>query len=335
MSTISSPRLSTTSSHATSISSRRPSIDNSLNPNASTSGLGINNHTGSSINRAVSPAQRRNRAALRDYYNIKSSTGDEATSSATGAPRSTDASELFGSPSITVTSELDNPDFDAQKYIDQLLATSSLSTVLKAENTLVGDIRTLDGERKALVYDNYSKLIRAVETIGTMRRSMEERGAPLTMTKTLGPAVAFVAETASGLIKEGEELRRRVQDAKSKATGNKTAEQETVEWALGTPDRLRQYLREGQTEKAQEDWAEIDHLLQSWKGVKGVEELRAACEEIMKDQEKESVHVYGRCHDSILISQAKALSRECSHGHLSPNRMCSKLSYIRKLSYAV
>lgn len=234
----------------------------------------------------MSPAQRRNRAALRDYYNIKSSTEEEAANSAspTGAPRTTGASELSGSPSITVTSELDSPDFDAQQYIDQLLATSSLSTVLKAENTLVGDIRTLDGERKALVYDNYSKLIRAVETIGTMRRSMEERGAPLTMTKTLGPAVAFVAETASGLIKEGEELRRRVKDAKSKATGNKTAEQETVEWALGAPDRLRRYLRDGQTERAQEDWAEVDKLLQSWKGVKGVEELRAACEEIMKEK---------------------------------------------------
>ncbi|EEA18998.1 hypothetical protein TMatcc_010459 [Talaromyces marneffei ATCC 18224] len=290
MSTISSPRLSTTSSRAPSISSRQPSLDNNVNPNLSASGLGINNNVGPSIARAVSPAQRRNRAALRDYYNIKSTAGDEATSSAspTGAPHTTGANELSGSPSITVTSELDSPKFDAQQYIDQLLATSSLSTVLKAENTLVGDIRTLDGERKALVYDNYSKLIRAVETIGTMRRSMEERGAPLTMTKTLGPAVAFVAETASGLIKEGEELRRRVQDAKSKATGNKTAEQETVEWALGTPDRLRQYLRDGETEKAQGDWAEIDKLLQSWRGVKGVEELRAACEEIMKEKEKES-----------------------------------------------
>jgi hypothetical protein len=185
---------------------------------------------------------------------------------------------------ITVTSELDNPDFKAQQYIDHLLATSSLSTVLKAENTLVGDIRTLDGERKALVYDNYSKLIRAVETIGTMRRSMEERGAPLTMTKTLGPAVAFVAETASGLIKEGEDLRRRVQEAKSKATGNKTAEQSTVEWVLATPDRLRKHLSDGNTEEAEKDWAEIDSLLKSWKDVKGVTELRAACEEIMKEK---------------------------------------------------
>lgn len=289
MSTISSPRLSTTSSRATPLSSRRPSIDNNVNSNASISGLGINSHTVPSSTRTVSPAHRRNRAALRDYYNIRSPTENASSSSTPGnASRPAGTSELSGSPSISITSELDNPDFDAQQYIDQLLATSSLTTVLKAENTLVGDIRTLDGERKALVYDNYSKLIRAVETIGTMRRSMEERGAPLTMTKTLGPAVAFVAETASGLIKEGEELRRRVQDAKSKATGNKTAEQDTVQWTLGTPDRLRNYMREGQVEKAKEDWAEIDRLLQSWKGVKGVDELKAACEEIMAENNTQS-----------------------------------------------
>ncbi|CRG88201.1 hypothetical protein PISL3812_05228 [Talaromyces islandicus] len=283
MSTISSPRMSVASSRATPTSSRRPSTEN-LAANNSVSGLGISGTSPST--RGVSPAHRRNRAALRDYYNIKTTGSDGGSSSlpASGTPRSTGANELSGSPMITVTSELDNPDFNAQQYIDQLLATSSLSTVLKAENTLVGDIRTLDGERKALVYDNYSKLIRAVETIGTMRRSMEERGAPLTMTKTLGPAVAFVAETASGLIKEGEDLRRRVQEAKSKATGNKTAEQSTVEWVLATPDRLRKHLSDGNTEEAEKDWTEIDSLLNRWAGVKGVAELRAACEEIMKEK---------------------------------------------------
>jgi hypothetical protein len=246
------------------------------------SGLGI---SGTPPARGVSPAHRRNRAALRDYYNIKAAGGDVTgvpNTPSGGVPLSTGANELSASPLISVSTELDNPEFDAQQYIDQLLATSSLSTVLKAENTLVGDIRTLDGERKALVYDNYSKLIRAVETIGTMRRSMEERGAPLTMTKTLGPAVAFVAETAGGLIREGEDLRRRVQEAKSKISPENSAEGDTVKWALGTPERLRGLLRDQRKEDAEKDWAEIKELLKRWESVKGVPELRAACEEILK-----------------------------------------------------
>jgi hypothetical protein len=288
MSTISSPRPSIASSRArspTPSSSRRPSTENL---NANLSGLGVS--SAPSTARAVSPAHRRNRAALRDYYNLKP-TGADPSSSEAGAlrsgsiPRSTGAGDISSPSTATVNTELDNPDFDAQRYIDQLLATSSLATVLKAENTLVGDIRTLDGERKALVYDNYSKLIRAVETIGTMRQSMEERGAPLTMAKTLGPAVGFVAETASALIREGEEQRRLVKEARSAEADGKTAERETVKRVLGAPDRLRSFLREQKREEAEKDWAEVEGLLRNWEGVKGVAELRAACEEIMKQDE--------------------------------------------------
>ena len=288
MSTLSSPRPSITSSRAptpTPTSSRRPSGENL---NANVGGLGIS--SAPPATRTASPAHRRNRAALRDYYNLKPAGADSSGSEtealrSRSVPRTTGAGDISSPSTTTVNAELDNPDFDAQRYIDRLLATSSLSTVLKAENTLVGDIRTLDGERKALVYDNYSKLIRAVETIGTMRKSMEERGTPLTMTKTLGPAVGFVAETAGALIREGEEQRRQVKEAKGIRADGKTAERETVKWVLATPERLRGFLSEQKREEAEKDWAEVEALLTNWEGVRGVAELKAACEEIMKQDD--------------------------------------------------
>ena len=142
----------------------------------------------------------------------------------------------------------------------------------------------LDGERKALVYDNYSKLIRAVETIGKMRRSMDERGTPLTMTKTLGPAIAFVAESAGGLIQEGEEQRRQIKDSKDKTESDrqKGAEKDTVKWVLATPARLKKLLEVGKKEEADEDWGEVYKLLQHWEGVKGVSEVREACQKVME-----------------------------------------------------
>lgn len=184
---------------------------------------------------------------------------------------------------VATGTELDTPEFDAERYVDQLLATSSLSTVLKAENSLVGDIRTLDSERKALVYDNYSKLIRAVETIGKMRKSMDDQGAPLKMTKTLGPAIGFVAETAGNLIQEGEEQRRRIKESKSmEQAGSKKAEKETVKWVLGTPSRLKKLLADEKREEADKDWAEVKNLLDKWEGVKGVSEVKEACSKIME-----------------------------------------------------
>ncbi|KAI9045532.1 uncharacterized protein KD926_007948 [Aspergillus affinis] len=289
MSTLSSPRPSIASSRAhspTPASSRRPSLD-TLNTH-----VGLSASSTPSTARAVSPSLRpkRNRTALRDYYNLKPSAADPSGGPRSpSVPRHTDAGDI-SSPSVVSTgTELDNPDFDPQRYVDHLLATSSLSTILKAENTLVGDIRTLDSERKALVYDNYSKLIRAVETIGKMRRSMDDRGAPLTMTKTLGPAIAFVAETAGSLIQEGEEQRRLMKEAKtSDAADRKKAEKQTVKWVLAAPERLEKLLADGNREEAERDWEEVRNLLAKWGEVKGVKEIREACEKVMKTKDEAS-----------------------------------------------
>jgi hypothetical protein len=112
---------------------------------------------------------------------------------------------------------------------------------------------------------------------------MDERGAPLTMTKTLGPAISFVAETAGGLIKEGEEHRRRIKQERSQRpapTHNKN-EKETVQWVLASPQRLEKYLSEDNREAALKDWDEVKKLLDAWGEVKGVAEIREACEQVM------------------------------------------------------
>ncbi|CAG8909943.1 unnamed protein product [Penicillium egyptiacum] len=286
MSTISSPRPSIASSraHSPGPTSSRPSLD-VLNTNVSG---GLSAASTPSTARALSPSlhPRRNRSALRDYYNLKPPGADVSASRdvsrSRSVPRNTDAGDISDPNAPSSGTELDSPDFDPQRYVEHLLSSSSLSTVLKAENTLVGDIRTLDGERKALVYDNYSKLIRAVETIGKMRRSMDDRGAPLTMTKTLGPAIAFVAETAGGLIKEGEERRRQMKEAKAEdGASSRKNEKDTVRWVVASPQRLEKLVAQGKQEDAEKDWKEIQRLLDAWSDVKGVAEIRAACEKLM------------------------------------------------------
>ncbi|KAJ5998719.1 hypothetical protein N7451_006529 [Penicillium sp. IBT 35674x] len=275
MSTISSPRPSIASSRAVSPAppSSRPSLD-TLNTNV---GGGLSTSSTPSTARAISPNPRRNRSALRDYYNLKPPGTDSpstgSTSRSRSVPRNTDAGDISNPTALSSGTELDNADFDPQRYVDHLLSTSSLSTILKAENTLVGDIRTLDGERKALVYDNYSKLIRAVETIGKMRKSMDERGAPLTMTKTLGPAIAF---------------RKRIKEARNnEPVPEKMAEKETVKWVLAAPERLGDLLEQDRREDAEKDWKEVQELLDAWGQVKGVAEIRESCEKVMGQSQKD------------------------------------------------
>lgn len=89
-----------------------------------------------------------NRAALREYYNLRAS-----------APR------IDVPDSEVPTSDIDVADFDAEEYVAKVAAQSSLEELLRLYTRVVGELRALDAEKKALVYDNYSKLITATETI--------------------------------------------------------------------------------------------------------------------------------------------------------------------------
>ena len=210
---------------------------------------------------------RRNRAALRDYYGLKS-TG-------TPDPQGTSPPASFESER---ESELDKPDFDPSTYVSTLLAKEKIDGVLKVEAGLVSEIRTLDGEKKALVYDNYSKLIAATDTIKNMREKMD----PLTpTTSTLTPAIGHIAETAASLssdLKRSHTASAPELEAQVRQRDQKT----TVRWVLDAPTRLRVLLENDQKDEAEKQWAEVSNLLSKWDGVRGVSEVRQACMDNMR-----------------------------------------------------
>jgi len=145
----------------------------------------------------------------------------------------------------------------------------------------VVEIRGFDGERKALVYDNYSKLIAATETIRKMRANMD----PLhPMASTLDPAIAHIYSQASSI---QESLRESMPPPNSEeSTAAREAHQRrqrtgqlAVE-VLATPERLRALVRRGQLDEARIQWEMPRRLLEVWKlkGVGGVD-VQACCDE--------------------------------------------------------
>ncbi|KAK4556288.1 hypothetical protein LTR86_006432 [Recurvomyces mirabilis] len=206
---------------------------------------------------------RRNRTALRDYYKLK----DAASADVRDAP------ETEG----TSTSELDRPDFDAQKYVQSLLAREGLEGVLKVEAGLVSEIRGLDGEKKALVYDNYSKLIAATDTIRRMREKMD----PVTETTNLMGDIGQIAERAR-ILSDG--LGKGIENQRGDS-GKVEQQRQTVRWVLDAPRRLGQMVGDGKHAEAEAEKDEVLALLASWRGVSGVEEVRSGCEAALKEQQ--------------------------------------------------
>lgn len=114
-----------------------------------------------------------------------------------------------------------------------------------------------------------------------MRTNMD----PLTpTTSTLAPAISHIAETARALAGSLHDRSVRsfaINSAEDPVVKSKKQQQETVRWALSTPQRLQRLLETGNLEDAINDWKEVGVLLQQWEGVAGVSELKNACLQVL------------------------------------------------------
>ncbi|BFZ61512.1 hypothetical protein YB2330_002578 [Saitoella coloradoensis] len=193
------------------------------------------------------------RKALRDFYGLNEAMKREKTA----------------------LPEIDLPDFNPQNYVDDLLKTKTLKELLTVENTLVKEIRGLDGERKSLVYDNYSKLMDAASTIRKMRQSIDPV-AP--STEMLGAAIEKIQRLSEvarqkTTTSDGEVLTKDVDLARQR--------EELVTWVRQSPQRLEEVLQQGNAEEAERQWTKVQGILDRWSEVQGVKELRGRCEAIM------------------------------------------------------
>jgi hypothetical protein len=143
----------------------------------------------------------------------------------------------------------------------------------------LADIRALDAEKKALVYDNYSKLISATETIRKMRANMD----PLNpMASTLDPAIAQIYERASGLkeefrvsMTEGQRTEAEMDEKDRRALEKNRRMREIVRSVLEAPERVRILVADEKEEEARREWEKALTLLEKWqKSGKGGQDVQ-------------------------------------------------------------
>lgn len=70
------------------------------------------------------------------------------------------------------------------------------------------------------------------------------------MTKTLSPAIQFIARTSSALIKEEDDMAIFATEQGSRQVNDTSIEKQAVRWALDAPRPLRSLLQNGNTEDA-------------------------------------------------------------------------------------
>lgn len=278
MSTIASPRDPSRripSFSQTPTSSTRPSLEasrsvtGSPNPNAvpttASASASASTPTAAGLTSPVAgnaAAARRNRAALREYYNLKKTGNMAPTLEVTEADDDQQPPHYLASYSEVPPSEMDRPGFDAAAYVTKTLQTAGLQDLLRTYTRVLSEMRALDAEKKGLVYDNYSRLITATETIRKMRVNMD----PLNpMASTLDPAIAHIYNQAKAL---RDTLRQAVPapgSPEAETTAARARSRELAAVVLETPDRLRQLVRDGHVAEARAAWERPRQLLELWR----------------------------------------------------------------------
>ncbi|KAI1076021.1 Vps51/Vps67-domain-containing protein [Whalleya microplaca] len=277
MSTIASPRepgapLLRRMNSTTPTSSTRPSLEGTARSPLGSPGP---NNTSSNSNAPApttsTPANppKRNRAALREYYNLRAKNSSVGTT----PPPQVEVTDPFGETggadeeqhSEVPASEMDREGFDASAFVAAALADQGMEELLRLYTRVLGETRALDAEKKALVYDNYSKLITATETIRQMRANMD----PLNpMASTLDPAIAQIYSQATAI---RESLRASVpppdasRRAEEEAARRKVRTKQLAIQVLDTPAKVRALVAEGRLEDARQAWKMPRRLLLVWK----------------------------------------------------------------------
>ncbi|CAN6673005.1 hypothetical protein TRVA0_047S00892 [Trichomonascus vanleenenianus] len=115
------------------------------------------------------------RKRLREFYKLQESKQEASVAKtptiADSVPSSSSSSSL--DDEAETSSALDEV-ADADAFVKQVLAESDTRELLKQENTVVEELRTLESEQKALVYNNYNKLITASATLQGMASRQQD-----------------------------------------------------------------------------------------------------------------------------------------------------------------
>lgn len=108
---------------------------------------------------------------LWEYYGSEEEGSDEKE----GEERGWETHDQMGvnDPSESNLDPIDTQSFDATTYVDELLRKERLPELFQKHATLATDVKQLDCDMQALVYENYNKFIAATETIRTLRRDVD------------------------------------------------------------------------------------------------------------------------------------------------------------------
>ncbi|CAO3690186.1 unnamed protein product [Rhizopus microsporus] len=160
--------------------------------------------------------------------------------------------------------DLDADTFNSSKYFANLLKEKTLRELMEADNSLVAEIREIDGDMKTLVYENYNKFISATDTIRKMRSNVESMESEMSKLK----------ENITTISNQSKRINETLSPNRTKIQQLSTAHNslKRLQFLFDLPSRLQHYLNRGKYLQAIQYYAKAKRLLNNTAAFKGIEE---------------------------------------------------------------
>jgi hypothetical protein len=162
--------------------------------------------------------------------------------------------------------DIDAGGFAPERYVESLLQTKSMEELLRCDDKMVKEVKSLDSDMRELVYENYNKFIAATDTIRKMRgdvASMEEEMERLTATMDQVGA-------SSGALNASLASKR---DDVDKLVGVRRLLQK-LEFLFELPAKLSAAIEGGRYGAAVADFTQVSGILKRYSHVSSFEAIR-------------------------------------------------------------
>lgn len=206
----------------------------------------------------------RRRRALREFYKLQT----EAPQQKSPASESSEEDDL---EKIHPESAIDKEE-TVEQYITKLVRTNDLKKILETENGLMNEIRSLESEKKALIYNNYSKLILAINTLDSVEQdsTVSEK-----TVQTLTESMKKIYELSGKLLQSCE-----------LPEDNSSHNSHTAKWLLTVPESNKRLVENGDKDGAKRQASLALELLAkvSLKG-DSLKTIKEECKQLVEGEE--------------------------------------------------
>lgn len=194
------------------------------------------------------------RKALRDFYKLQqSNASNPSQQQQQQQPADVDLSSTGGGG--VPESQIDQfSDQNSDDYVNQLLKDNDILQLLKQENSLISELRTLNSEQKGLVYNNYNKLISASSTL----QSISNKHETLTDIDSLKERMSRIANISSSLPKPNSSSNDEY------GNNNYAAVKHAARWILSVEKSLSSLVNQGKRVEAKKQGQKAVDMIDSW-----------------------------------------------------------------------